>query len=186
MLNKILIIIISFSITGCSSPQSTPEQQNKAIDKVLKPDSTKKSNDTIKKIVVKDELKKQENVSGSVTFSNHYCGGAKPSDEMMEGYRTQYPLKNSTILLKSKNQKDKAIKIKTDKEGNFNMPLDAGTYDYYMTESYNQDMNCSFNSSCKKWLNKCFGQIKIKEGKNSGYTIIFDFECNPCEPRNRP
>ena len=187
MLNKIILVaVIVFSISGCSNPQSTTEQQNKAVDKVLKPDSSRKSNDTIKKAIVKEEPKKQENVSGSVTFSNKYCGGAWPSDEILEGYKTQYPLRNSTILLKSKNQKDNTIKITTDRKGNFNLPLDAGTYDYFMTESFNQEMNCAFTSSCKKWLNQCFGQIKIKEGKNSGYKIIFDFGCNPCEPNNRP
>ena len=186
MKNYILITVIVFTISACTNPQSSTDQQNKTVDTVLKSDSTQKLNDTIKKAVVNTEIKSQEDVSGSVTFKNHYCGGARPSDEMLDGYEKQYPLKSSTILLKSKKQKDKTIEITTDKKGNFNLQLEPGTYDYYMTESYNKEMNCSFKSDCKKWLKQCFGQIKIKEEKYSGYKILFDFECNPCEPNNRP
>jgi len=186
MFNKIKIAfaIIVFTISACSNPQLSSESNK--VENILKNDSVQQSKDTLKNTVVNAEINTPKEVSGNVTFKNQYCGGAWPSDEILESYETQYPLTSSTILLKNNKQKDKVIEINTDKEGHFNSPLEPGTYDYYMTKSYNKDMNCAFKADCKKWLNKCFGQITIKEGKYDGYKIVFAFECNPCEPNNRP
>ena len=166
------------SLFCCSNQQKGVIEEIKKQEDVPLHDTIKPKNDS-----VMNEVKVQKfNVSGHVIFTNSYCGGARPSDEMLESYETEYPLTNSTILLKQAEQKGKSIKITTDKKGNFQANLNPGTYDYFMTEKYSKNMGASFSSSCDVWLKRCFGQIKITEKKGKGYKLFFGFGCNPCEP----
>jgi len=120
-----------------------------------------------------------------VVFTNSYCGGVRPSQEILDEYKKEYPLINSTILFQNTNDKSTAIKATTDSSGITVVSLKAGVYNYFMTESYCKTMGCAFTSTCDIWLKRYFGQVTIVEGETNGYKITYNFGCNPCEP-NRP
>jgi len=178
----ILLSSISLFALHCSNRQAT-SQSKETKKPVAVVDSIKKTPEPDKKEIVKKEPTANNNVSGTVVFVNSYCGGIRPSDEMLQEYRKEYPLTNSTILLKNIDEaKNKSIKITTDSKGNFNAKLNPGTYNLFMTENYSKTMGANFNSSCADWLNQNFGPTLIFDGMNKGYKIIFTFGCNPCDP----
>ena len=57
----------------------------------------------------------QQKVNVHVTYTNSYCGGAKPTPEILEECNTFKDLKNFHILLGAKKQ----VKVKTDSTGSF-------------------------------------------------------------------
>jgi hypothetical protein len=71
-------------------------------------------------------------VTGQVLHTRAYCGGAAPSEEMMERYRTPLPLPGLTLYLRSgrTNITTRAIldSTTTDAEGRFTFNLPAGEY----------------------------------------------------------
>lgn len=129
------------------------------------------------------DIYKTQKVTVSVVFKNTYCGGAAPSESILEQYKAEYPLKNSTILLQNTSGCGKTIKIRTNSKGYFKTKLRAGTYNYFMTDKYDKTLVFDFNPSCDVWLNRSFGQITIVKGQNAGYKIFFDYGCNPCAPK---
>lgn len=186
MIRKTLFIsfVLFFNIS-CVNEQKHLVEEIKTQSKKNAMDSDLVKNDINKKnekqVEIKTAVDKAKGISGKVTFANHYCGGAPPSDEIIEAHKTQFKMSNSTIMLKNTKTK-KSFMITTDNQGKFVSEIEPGIYDYYMTKSYNKSMGASFNASCPRWLNTCFGQINIKEGKTEGYKIVFEFLCNPCEP----
>ncbi len=126
------------------------------------------------------EISKTQKVTVCVKFRNTYCGGAAPSESILEQYKAEYHLKNTTILLQSAS--GKTIKIRTNSKGYFKTKLRPGTYNYYMTDKYDKNLGFEFNSSCDEWLKRSFGQITIVAGQKEDYKILFEYGCNPCAP----
>lgn len=182
MLRKILpVIIIVLSLISCSNQQKNINEEIKKEIKINANDTLHKQTDTVTKKIIKVDIKPQKAISGKATFSNGYCGGVRPSDEMLKEAQKERPLTYTTVLLKNVKTK-KEHKITTDNTGKFKAELDLGSYDYFMTEKYNKNMGASFRSSCDVWMKRCFGRIKVTEGKEKGYNLYFGFGCNPCEP----
>lgn len=115
-----------------------------------------------------------------VFFCNSYCGGARPTEEILEYYKKEYVFSNSTFILKKENA-DKQIKVTTDSNGVFKCSLLPGKYNYYMTKEFNKNIQANFNSSCDIWLSQNFGQIEILPGTKT-YKMVYLFGCNPCLP----
>ena len=124
----------------------------------------------------------EQTVVVHVTFNNNYCGGARPSEEMLNQYKSKFPLSLSCLILRSQSKEKTEIKVTTDKNGNFKVHLLPGHYSYFMTEKYNRNMGSPFDSQCIIWLQREFGEIEIKKGKFKGYVMNYSFGCNPCEP----
>ncbi|MBL7764528.1 MAG: hypothetical protein JNJ58_00405 [Chitinophagaceae bacterium] len=69
-------------------------------------------------------------VKGKVTQTADYCGGARPTDEMLEKLNAPHPLASKTIYIKigaMNADKSKVYKkVVTDEEGRFTVKLPAG------------------------------------------------------------
>lgn len=184
MINKIILIsVLSFVFAVCASLKKNETQQDVITDEITISGATWIKSDTAVNLSLKKETNNPKDVSGSVVFTNSYCGGVRPSQETLDECNKEFPLVNSTILLKNANVKSKAFKIAIDDKGKFNKPLEVGTYNYFMTTSYSKTIGCAFNSTCEIWLKRSFGQITIVEGQTEGYKITYNFGCNPCEPK---
>ena len=184
MFIKILIIAaISLTFTNCTTREKNIARYNQNTENTPVSGAAHIKSDSEEKVVGEKEINTLKDISGSVFFTNSYCGGIKPSAEILEALKKEHSLVNSTILFQNVNDKSKSIKIATDDNGNFISPLEAGTYNYFMTQLYSKTMGCAFNSACDIWLKRSFGQITILEGKTEGYKIVFNFGCNPCEPK---
>jgi hypothetical protein len=71
-------------------------------------------------------------VSGTVTATYSYCGGARPSDEMLAELNRPKPMAEKKLFVKAgnSNSKNEAIikSFNTDAYGRFNIELPKGTY----------------------------------------------------------
>ncbi len=109
-MKKILFLLL---LTACSSVQrSTPGQQSAAAS-----DSP---------------------VMGLVTLTSSYCGGARPTDEVMQEYNTPKPYAGKVLYFREgdKNDLNKKIVAKTvtNDSGYFEVKLPVGTYAIILEE----------------------------------------------------
>ena len=71
-------------------------------------------------------------ISGVITHTRTYCGGAAPSEQLLDEYRTPTPLSGLILSIKQgpKNSMDKPIiaEVITDEKGMFKTSLPPGEY----------------------------------------------------------
>ena len=121
-------------------------------------------------------------VQGKLMFNQRYCGGARPSEEMLTQFDSLRPLPNTTVYL-SRNVGGKIIyKLVSDGKGNFKKKMRAGKYFVYMSRNYNQGALSFFNPDCAKWMKSRFGEVEIINGGKKLYNISLHFGCDPCLP----
>ncbi len=120
-------------------------------------------------------------VQGTLTYTNRYCGGARPSEEMLAQYATPRNFTSTTIYLK-RNKGGKVIyKIVADKEGNFKKCIKPGKYFLYMSKYYDKKLSLNFNPKCKAaWTS--YGEVEILNHAKKLYLININFDCDPCSP----
>jgi hypothetical protein len=99
-------------------------------------------------------------ITGKVTTTADYCGGARPSEEMLEQLRTPKPAIRRTIYIKygSVNTENTRLikKVMTDSNGLFTVKLKKG-YTYQFLEEW-QCLNFKMPQQTQwvKWDEKCF------------------------------
>ena len=80
----------------------------------------------------KQNLTKQHLVSGKLEQISRYCGGAQPSQQMLDNFKIPKPLKEYTLYLKQGTANDpnaSAIdSTTTNDKGEFNFTLPSGEY----------------------------------------------------------
>lgn len=118
----------------------------------------------------------QQKVKIHVTFTNQYCGGAAPTDEILESYNKPQNLSDFIILIEGK----KHFKVKTDSTGTVKVALKAGIYKVYLTKKTNEKLYTNYNPGCEKMLHNPYGKLQIESVKKE-YELNLHFSCNPCE-----
>lgn len=120
-------------------------------------------------------------VQGTLTYTNRYCGGARPSEEMLAEYATPHNLTSTTIYLKRKKGGKVIYKIVADKDGKFKKCIKPGKYFLYMSKYYNKELHLNFNPKCDKaWTS--YGEVEILNHAKKLYLLNLDFGCDPCSP----
>lgn len=119
----------------------------------------------------------QKKVKVHVTFTNSYCGGARPSPEIENSLQTPRSLHNVHLILTGKTH----CKAATDSLGNFALPLKPGKYKFYMSFHKNDAHEANYNPACKQMKEMSFGELQIEKGKDS-YEVNLHFPCDPCLP----
>ena len=112
-----------------------------------------------------------------VTYTNSYCGGAKPTPEIEQKYQTPRNFHDVHIVLDGKVH----CKTKTDSAGYFSLPLKPGKYTIHLTKLKNEAHYTNYNPSCKQMLKASYGELIITKGVYD-YELNLHFPCNPCEP----
>lgn len=123
----------------------------------------------------------QQPVRIHFSYTNSYCGGARPTDEIINKYKTPNKLSNFKIKLLNK----KPITFTTDSLGRIIAKLRPGKYRIFLTEENNKKLFTNYDPTCVKMLKPPYGELLIEPGKNN-YKINLHFPCNPCQPNNKP
>lgn len=120
--------------------------------------------------------KKKYKVTGVVTETADYCGGARPPKGLEEQLRTPKPLANKKLIVRkgnSNSQKSKIVaEITTNEEGKFELDLPAGTYSFVSEEKTKlvipaNDKFNTYDAEClKKEFAKPDGLLTVKDGEN--------------------
>lgn len=134
-------------------------------------------------------------VSGKVTTTNLYCGGAAPTKEMLERLKKPIPYLNKIFYVKniSDNYSEEKIilNFQSDSLGNFRFQLQPGSYAIFLEEQINKPKmsdykNLELNQSCyQEWQNKPYKTLEIKESNTENLSFRINRKCfipmdNPC------
>ncbi len=131
----------------------------------------------------KNQNMKLIKITGTVWFVNQYTGGIKPSEEVLEQFKTKYIFANSTFVLKSNSNDSVSYTLVTDDKGAFNIEVVPDTYSFFMTPNFDKSKQAQFDETCAKWLSARFGELEVTKNKLTGYELVYNFGRNPCEPK---
>lgn len=146
--------------------------------------------------------KNKVTVKGTVTFTQAYCGGAAPSQKLLDDLRTPRPLSGKKIYLRKgkMNQPSGPIVAEaiTDEDGHFTFHLPNGSY-YIVSDDkkdltrYNQiletfsktsDNYSAVDKSClDKWINTPDLLFEVKDKDTTihvSYFIPCSWNSTPC------
>jgi hypothetical protein len=121
--------------------------------------------------------------TGYLYFTSSYCGGARPTQEILKQHATPKILPNTTLHLHEVSDTSKTnYTIVTDKDGKFSSCMPPGTYNVYMTDKYDAKALPDFDPECKAWLEQSLTQIEIRDNipANTNIDLKLFFHCNPC------
>lgn len=122
-----------------------------------------------------------------IKYIQPYCGGARPTEEMLEDAKKEKKYSDMEVMLVS--AKNKMIKAKTDAEGKLNVKVPYGTYKLFEAWRYNKktpngedlkefDENCLKAEWEKSFMTVEFTKTKTAQ-KSDGPIIMF---CSPNAP----
>lgn len=141
-------------------------------------------------------------ISGKITQTSSYCGGAAPSPEMLEEYETPKPYIGKTLYVRKGNRNNLKEKIilsfKADAKGNFSFQLEPGIYSIIVEEQVKTltikqtNPGVQADTAClKKWWVKPYHLLNVKENNITGLNFNFHHPCFitsdiPCFQYNGP
>lgn len=128
-------------------------------------------------------------ITAKITVTSDYCGGARPSDEMLEQLRTPKPAIRRAIYIKYgsvNTEKTRLIKkVLTDSNGMFTIQLKKG-YTYQFLEEWQcQNFKIPQATQWVKWDEKCFREryatpnyvLNTKKSKQNLITFNYHQPC---------
>ena len=108
-----------------------------------------------------------------------YCGGANPSDEILEALKEPKPMRNTVVYIQINDESD-PIEVSTDEKGVARIEIMHGSYPVLLKEKFKYPMPSDPSSYCAEWKSKPDGLLTIAE--NSGEaSVTLHRTCNPCE-----
>jgi hypothetical protein len=111
---------------------------------------------------------------GIVYCTIPYCGGARPSEEIIEQRKKAILLTNTTLKLRSKTAEYIVV---TNDKGIFRSGIPAGQYDVYLTEKTNKKIYNVSPETCADCLTKPMSNVIIQKGIQASFVIPFN--CGP-------
>jgi hypothetical protein len=132
-------------------------------------------------------------VSGSITYSSDYCGGANPGQEVLDEHAKPKPFRGKILYIIKGDHNPGGVKkiaiIHTDSIGRFMLRLPKGNYcivqepqlkplkqlDLMMKNKLYKvtDADC-----LKNWWHTCFKQFNIAKSDITNMDIHFHVKCN--------
>jgi hypothetical protein len=133
-------------------------------------------------------------ISGTVTYTSNYCGGARPSETLLQQLAIPTPYPGKQIHFRKGNSNDLSsliIKtIVTDSLGKFTLQLEPGKYciidDYRKDRSFVDSMLHQADDSYLKvqdpqcindWLSTCLYSLTVKDQNLMDIQINIHREC---------
>lgn len=128
-------------------------------------------------------------VSGEVTQSLQYCGGMRPSEEMLAERKTPRPYVNKKFHIRKGNKNSLAspvlLSFTADSNGYFSIDLPAGIYSIIQTEQVKKlDLNkyksyhIKVDEQClKTWWAEPYYVLEIKNENITGLKFHFENRC---------
>ncbi len=141
-------------------------------------------------------------VSGRVVQTSEYCGGAAPTEEMLESLRKEKPFPHKELFIRAgtlnKYSWPIVQKFTSDAEGSFKIALPPGDYCVVdaskkdelkipATAKGNQKEGESRANCLQKWYRTCDKILNVGKQNLKGVVIKFHHPCNPpCAPGGPP
>ena len=133
---------------------------------------------------------KEYTVSGKVTQSSAYCGGMRPSEEMLNELTKSKPYAGKIFYVKkgkSNDAKQKILmKIVLDSSGHFSFHLPPGNYVLLLAEqlkpidfkALSKLTNITYDKTCvQQWWQKAYLNLEIKDKNIEDLQFHFQHPC---------
>ncbi len=126
----------------------------------------------------------------NVIYGEQYCGGAQPTDGIIEDISRPKPFLNGKIYIAEEGPNQEVIdekEVQLDKEANVKLNLDSGRYFISLIPLTPEPMDSSLSPAemdkikCNNQWRKVTGRSFVLGGQNPSYQIALLKECNPCE-----
>lgn len=195
-MKKLILPILIVSVLSACSDQagtdkqdSTPANDSQSVqtdsagrgDTFVPKDSIAKPLDSASADMNQKSSSRTSNgplIEGTVYYRYSYCGGARPTEEVLKQMEKLYPLPASEIHLRTR---EKSIVITTDKSGVYAANIPDGTYDIYLIKVPSKVFDIS-KQNCPECTGQSMGQVKFP---NKMKQISFTFPCSVSD-RKRP
>jgi len=200
-MKQLALITVILLMFGCGSGDTSAARENVA-------DSTKRVDDSISNLVVlkADTTRAADSVANArvtdsiartaanaeptyrasfrVMYTSNSCGGARPTQEMVEQYGTPTPLATSSVRFRNHHTGKEYI-LKTDSKGEVSADMEEGKYDVFFTKDINPNLaHTGFDPKCSTWLNQLLLTVKVTaNGKMQDVNV--HFVCNPCDDQSK-
>ena len=182
---KQLFILALLGVWMFSCNEATQSKSDSAaVDTPTKDTVLPVSPDTVAKIidtVTATPAEPTYRVGFRILFTSTYCGGARPSDEMLAEKATPKLLYNSTLKFKN-HFSGKEYFLKTSPDGEASADMEEGKYDVYLTKDINSALSTGFDPKCSLWMNELLVTVKVAKGV-SMQDVTIHFDCNPCDSK---
>lgn len=132
---------------------------------------------------------KMVRVEGYVTQTADYCGGAQPSEEMLERLAKPNPLKGKEIVIKigPKNKVSSPVytRVKTDEQGKFSVMLRVGVVYSFIEEWKAKPFKVPANTQFVVWDAACLYErylvadfvLKVNKQQKEAVNINYHVPC---------
>jgi hypothetical protein len=121
---------------------------------------------------------KPPDVKVGVTFTRAYCGGAKPTQEILDELNQERPLANCKLVFFSTTTKKKYT-VRTNENGQAVLKkFIPGTYKVFIASNRKNKATLPFNKACTK-----LSKISLTEAtvKTDGDKVNLRIPCDPCD-----
>ena len=165
----LLLLLLFGIVSGCSAQKKSSKKQ--------------KAKSETKTVV------KKVTVSGNVTQTNAYCGGARPSDEMLAelAIPRSFPNKKFHVIKGETNTASREILLSftSDSVGNFSFQIVPGTYAIIVdvqaqapdSKKYTSQY-VKMDSTCfKDWWSKPYYLLEVGNANIKGLNFQFNHRC---------
>jgi hypothetical protein len=198
MRNLVFFVVAVFFISCSGNENKMPAKIDSVISSVVAKDSVAEKDSVQPNVIEKDSVDRKNKgtektnskimvdtvpafeIKGTVYYTLSYCGGAKPTDEIIRELATPKLFVNSTFMLRNKDSK---YRIQTDQNGGFTASLPAGHFDVYFTKGTNLSIISGTANSCNNCLTEKTGTVNIIADEKAKINIAF--HCTP-EDAKRP
>lgn len=187
-MNKLLLVSVIAFAFGCSSDPKDDDHVTdsvRVVDSIRKLDSAVRADSVSRNTLVDSVPADTEIVEATypakfnIQYTSSYCGGARPTDEIVEEKQRLKTLSSSSIKFKNHFTGTEYV-LKTNAQGIAEGQMEEGKYDVFLTNDINADLGTGFDPKCKLWQDQLLLTVKVK---SSGTTqdVNIHFICNPCD-----
>lgn len=125
-------------------------------------------------------------VSGYITQTSSYCGGARPSEEMLEEYGKPKPYPGKTLYISKSGSREVFSRFVSNDSGYFSLSLPAGSYRVWQDEQLrpfkpgqeSENKMIVADTSClRRWWNTPLGEFELESESVNLKSINFHRPC---------
>lgn len=135
---------------------------------------------------VNAQAPKEKKTTVTMNYISAYCGGARPTEEILQELQTPRPLANCWIMfVHENNMAMKGPLAKTNEKGEALLNLKPGKYKIFLASNKMNEAKLPFNKKCKAIYKMAVGEFEYTGSDGSASVKI---PCDPCDPnaKKRP
>lgn len=121
------------------------------------------------------QSRKKIKISGTVTYTHIYKGGARPTDEILQQCCSPQLYADKKLYLKENYYSKVIYTLQTDSAGRFNACVRPGKYKLYLNNDFNTEKSNALNAGKgdeqMQWLTDPYFEMEVTRKGERNFTI---------------